>query len=418
MPRSSPVIAIYDSRLFYDAHASDTETIDEGSIEGEIEISRPMADQWSETTYATVLRQRVNRTHTSFHNSFPVVKSIWLGQVELEREHLGNGLMPERKTEHIRHAITPDSISSETIYSTDTFVPRQPPRTYIDRVVQGSVDDDGQKSINTVNQGVPVRQESTTSHTDSRLAEQNRLNRTTQHLKSQVCPASPIDSGRIISSRTNEKPRCSACQKVVYPLESLHVMDRIFHKYCFRCRKCQRTLSVRTFNVGNGHPYCEPHYIELFRVRGRFGATALDKAVEEDDDYLLHQTAVQSSTPAETAKDRPPPLVTQTLVAKFQQMSDLSKSSHDIRQGEPLAIPRPMSLTPENTTREVRARSLSLGKHTIPTPFLQASNLKVHKEVPVPEETVKNPNTQNDEEYPHPGITKDLIAKFSRFSSN
>ncbi|OON13451.1 LIM domain protein [Opisthorchis viverrini] len=201
-------------------------------------------------------------------------------------------------------------------------------------------------------------------------------------------------------------------------------MDRIFHKYCFRCRKCQRTLSVRTFNVGNGHPYCEPHYIELFRVRGRFGATALDKGVEEDDDYLLHQTAVQSSTPAETAKDRPRPLVTQTLVAKFQQMSDLSKSSHDIRQGEPLAIPRPMSLTPENTTRAVRARSLSLGKHTIPTPFLQASNLKVHKEVPLPEETVKNqvltshPNTQNDEEYPHPGITKDLIAKFSKFSSN
>ncbi|KAG5450364.1 LIM domain-containing protein 2 [Clonorchis sinensis] len=382
-----------------------------------------MADQWSETTYATVLRQHVNRTHTSFHNSFPVVKSILLGPVELEREHLENGLVPERKTEHIRHtasnAITPDSISSETIYSTDTFVPRQPPRTYIDRVVQGSVDDDGQNPMCTVTQGVPVRQKRTTSPTDSRLVEQNRLNRATQHPKSQECPASPIDSGRIISSQANEKPRCSACQKVVYPLEGLHVMDRVFHKSCFRCRKCQRILSVRTFNVGNGHPYCEPHYVELFRARGRFGVTARDKAVEEDDDYLLHQTAIQSSTPAETAKDRPPPRVTQTLVAKFQQMSNVSKSSHDVR-GEPLTIPRPMSLTPENTTREVRARSLSLGKHTIPTPFLQASNLKVHKEVPLPEDTVLNshPNMQNNEEFPYPGITKDLIAKFSKFSNN
>ncbi|TGZ60039.1 hypothetical protein CRM22_008791 [Opisthorchis felineus] len=409
----------YDSRLFYDSHASDTETIDESSIEGEIEISRPMADQWSETAYATVLRQHVNRNHTSFHNSFPVVKSIWLGPVELDRENLDNGLMPERKTEHIRHtaskAITPDSISSETIYSTGTFVPRQSPRTYIDRVLQGSVDDDGQKPMNTVTQGIPERQNSTTPLTDSRLVEENRLNRATQHPKSQDCPASPIDSGRIslnadsqctmessdashfpaahisstgrvtmiISSRVNEKPRCSACQKVVYPIEGLHVMDRIFHKSCFRCHKCQRILSVRTFNVGNGHPYCEPHYVELFRVRGRFGVTARDKAMEEDDDYLLHQTAVQSSTPAETAKDRPPPLVTQTLVAKFQQMSNFSKSSHDVG-GEPLMIPRLMSLTPEDTTRDVRARSLSLGKHTIPTPFLQASNLKVHKEVPTP----------------------------------
>ncbi|KAF8569952.1 hypothetical protein P879_05796 [Paragonimus westermani] len=54
-------LSSFHPKEFHDQNVSDTETIDEAQIVREIEIVRPMAEQWSETNYATVLRQYPSR---------------------------------------------------------------------------------------------------------------------------------------------------------------------------------------------------------------------------------------------------------------------------------------------------------------------------------------------------------------------
>ncbi|KAF7253089.1 hypothetical protein EG68_08617 [Paragonimus skrjabini miyazakii] len=54
-------LSSFHPKEFHDQNVSDTETIDEAQIVREIDIVRPMAEQWSETNYATVLRQYPSR---------------------------------------------------------------------------------------------------------------------------------------------------------------------------------------------------------------------------------------------------------------------------------------------------------------------------------------------------------------------
>ncbi|KAA3677708.1 uncharacterized protein DEA37_0006601 [Paragonimus westermani] len=54
-------LSSFHPKEFHDQNVSDTETIDEAQIVREIEIVRPMAEQWGETNYATVLRQYPSR---------------------------------------------------------------------------------------------------------------------------------------------------------------------------------------------------------------------------------------------------------------------------------------------------------------------------------------------------------------------
>ena len=61
---------------------------------------------------------------------------------------------------------------------------------------------------------------------------------------------------------------CAVCNKKVYLMDKLTADKQIFHKTCFKCTKCRRTLDVRTYSVNEGKFYCKPHFMELFRLRG------------------------------------------------------------------------------------------------------------------------------------------------------
>jgi hypothetical protein len=63
---------------------------------------------------------------------------------------------------------------------------------------------------------------------------------------------------------------CHICQKRVYPTERISANERIFHKTCFRCKKCNGVLNVRNFTFLNDEIMCKPHYIEKFKVAGRY----------------------------------------------------------------------------------------------------------------------------------------------------
>uniref|UniRef100_A0A8C6UPJ5 LIM and SH3 domain protein 1 n=1 Tax=Neogobius melanostomus TaxID=47308 RepID=A0A8C6UPJ5_9GOBI len=55
-------------------------------------------------------------------------------------------------------------------------------------------------------------------------------------------------------------PKCSRCDRVVYPVEKLNCLDKYWHKSCFSCEVCQMTLNMKTYKGYNKRPYCNAHY--------------------------------------------------------------------------------------------------------------------------------------------------------------
>nr|CAH8851143.1 unnamed protein product [Trichobilharzia regenti] len=64
---------------------------------------------------------------------------------------------------------------------------------------------------------------------------------------------------------------CYDCGKRIYPVDRISTGERVYHKTCFRCATCQRTLLVGNFASLDGVIFCKPHYIEQFRMSaGRY----------------------------------------------------------------------------------------------------------------------------------------------------
>ncbi|XP_075241397.1 uncharacterized protein LOC142336442 [Convolutriloba macropyga] len=55
-------------------------------------------------------------------------------------------------------------------------------------------------------------------------------------------------------------PPCARCYKPVYPVEKLSILDKFWHKGCFRCTSCNSSLTLKTFKGFNKQPYCPAHY--------------------------------------------------------------------------------------------------------------------------------------------------------------
>jgi len=64
--------------------------------------------------------------------------------------------------------------------------------------------------------------------------------------------------------------KCATCGKTVYDLEMLRACDRVYHKSCFRCKKCDGVVSLKGFAMIDGDPYCKPHYLEIFKSKGNY----------------------------------------------------------------------------------------------------------------------------------------------------
>ncbi|KAI3715968.1 hypothetical protein L6452_22967 [Arctium lappa] len=72
---------------------------------------------------------------------------------------------------------------------------------------------------------------------------------------------------------TNEK--CAVCEKTVYLVDRLVADHRTYHKACFRCHHCNRTLKLSNYNSFDGVVYCRPHFDQLFKRTG-----SLEKSFE------------------------------------------------------------------------------------------------------------------------------------------
>ena len=54
--------------------------------------------------------------------------------------------------------------------------------------------------------------------------------------------------------------KCANCGKTVYVVEKLSILNKTWHKWCFKCATCNMTLNMKNYAATGGIPYCKAHY--------------------------------------------------------------------------------------------------------------------------------------------------------------
>lgn len=85
-------------------------------------------------------------------------------------------------------------------------------------------------------------------------------------------------------------PKCSVCDKSAYPQESETYDGKVYHKSCFKCKECQRPLSIISIAQIGGDLYCKNCFTKIFKARGKyddFGGAAVAKGISggNQDEY-------------------------------------------------------------------------------------------------------------------------------------
>lgn len=62
---------------------------------------------------------------------------------------------------------------------------------------------------------------------------------------------------------------CLSCERVVFFMEKLEADGKVFHKTCFKCSVCRKTLSAGTYASLEGVLFCKPHFKQQFKTKVR-----------------------------------------------------------------------------------------------------------------------------------------------------
>ncbi|KAG5450365.1 LIM domain-containing protein PLIM2a [Clonorchis sinensis] len=65
-----------------------------------------------------------------------------------------------------------------------------------------------------------------------------------------------------------DKTCCYVCGQKSFATEILYVMDRVYHKRCFKCTVCSGTLGVENYHSIDGQPYCKAHFRAILSAKG------------------------------------------------------------------------------------------------------------------------------------------------------
>jgi hypothetical protein len=63
---------------------------------------------------------------------------------------------------------------------------------------------------------------------------------------------------------------CGVCSKVVYAMEKLEADGAVYHKNCFRCKQCNKAVSLGEYAALQGKIFCKPHFKQLFKLKGNY----------------------------------------------------------------------------------------------------------------------------------------------------
>ena len=53
-------------------------------------------------------------------------------------------------------------------------------------------------------------------------------------------------------------------------MEKLEADGSIFHKKCFQCAECKKSVGLGSYAALGGKIYCKPHFKQLFKLKGNY----------------------------------------------------------------------------------------------------------------------------------------------------
>ncbi|XP_021930317.1 xin actin-binding repeat-containing protein 2 isoform X16 [Zootermopsis nevadensis] len=68
-------------------------------------------------------------------------------------------------------------------------------------------------------------------------------------------------------SASEQTSNCKSCGKQVFQMEQVKAERAVWHKNCFRCKECNKQLTVDIYSSHEGQLYCKPHFRELFKPK-------------------------------------------------------------------------------------------------------------------------------------------------------
>ncbi|KAK4470681.1 hypothetical protein MN116_006212 [Schistosoma mekongi] len=303
---------------------SDVTTIDENDVACEIEIHQQPLDHWVENSYATVIRHAPTTTPTT------ITPSTGINTTENHNTEVGNLVQVnlEVYNPHEEHSKKQLDSKFDLGYSDYNGVEvaevesdmggRTNHRLFYESCVRTIPLEQVAHNAHLKLEGLKHQSESISRYSESdylaklNVSDDNSEDRT----RWRTCPSLILPTRESV-----EQPRCYACGEVVYPLEALQTIGRVYHKTCFKCHQCQRVLSLGKYSVWEGNPYCEPHYLVLFKAFGQYNSNSAKPPAATFD--------MSSHVRKEVSKieQRPTSNVTQVLVAKFQGLESATNNT-------------------------------------------------------------------------------------------
>ncbi|XP_029842946.3 uncharacterized protein LOC8031447 isoform X3 [Ixodes scapularis] len=152
---------------------------------------------------------------------------------------------------------------------------------------------------------------------------------------------------------------CKKCGTHVYPVERIIAEKHFYHKNCFRCKECNKLLSVDGYMSHEAEIYCKIHFKQLFQPKARFDNDAGPHATVPDmDDFhegrqKRHEMIIRENVPEEL-----PPDVVRCDTKADDGLQSLNLDLGNIRQ----RFETPQEYVPSVGDRSALARSESLFK--------------------------------------------------------
>ncbi|KAH6941844.1 hypothetical protein HPB50_023650 [Hyalomma asiaticum] len=90
---------------------------------------------------------------------------------------------------------------------------------------------------------------------------------------------------------------CRKCGTHVYPVERIIAEKNFYHKNCFRCKECNKLLSVDGYMSHEAEIYCKIHFKQLFQPKARFDNDAGPRRQRR------HEMIIRENIPEELPPD-------------------------------------------------------------------------------------------------------------------
>ncbi|CAN8004412.1 unnamed protein product [Ixodes hexagonus] len=140
---------------------------------------------------------------------------------------------------------------------------------------------------------------------------------------------------------------CKKCGTHVYPVERIIAEKHFYHKNCFRCKECNKLLSVDGYMSHETEIYCKIHFKQLFQPKARFDNDAGPRRQKR------HEMIIRENVPEEL-----PPDVVRCDTKADDGLESLNLDLGNIRQ----RFETPQEYVPSVGDRSALARSESLFK--------------------------------------------------------